>query len=659
MKKLIPFLFLLISNSLFSQSTEDTKMGRATLDELKMDIYEKDSSANALILDEKVFIYSNPKKYYRYTRDYYVRIKFFNKEDLDRGTFRIRVAPGKKTIWKENIEGINNLEGITYNLSEDGTITKDILDTSTALVEKLTEYSNLISFVLPNVKEGSVIEFKYSYTTRSYGILPRQFQSDIPKLKMDYELLNATDYDFYIRLSGMLKPTSKEVRMKKKCVKNKHECYYVHYTFDSIPAFYEEDFMTSRENFISKLSFEREYESNTETGTIKGWESINKSLRKLYRDNVSKTSFFKKRIPKNLVNNGSKLKVATEIYRFIQNHYTWNEFIGLYEKIQFNKVYKEKSASVSEINLSLLNALRAYKIDANIALLSTRDNGRVTKLFPSPESFNYLILLVNIDGKEYYLDASRKHNSFGQIPFECLNGDVRILNLFSHDRWSEDSFWKKLKPITNNKRLIKSEMTFNPEEEAITGKINITSSGYYASGLKESLQNISQDEHLTNLETRNVDLEINNYKNFYINRTDKAFVEDIDFSLDVSDQDDSTIRINPLILYQKKINPFKMKERLFPVDYGYNRREISYINFIVPEGYTVKKIPEYIQYSLPNRAGNYLFRVKKEGNKISILSQLNIPKPQYSSDEYFSLKELYNKIIKAENSYIELEKTTN
>lgn len=655
MKRTFLISFLFIAFYSYSQGSKKISLGNISLDELKMKYYEKDSSAGAVILDEKVHIYSNPKKHYCYTRDYYVRIKFFNKESLDYATFKLQIGiPNRWSSYYKD-EGLDLVEGLSYNLSDDGSITKDALDVENALVEVIDKNTNNNTYIFPNVKTGTVIEFRYTYTTRNAGILNQTFQLGIPKIKMDYELFNATDLNFYIRLNGILKPSLKEIRTQEKCIK-KRTCQYVHYVFDSIPAFYTEKFMTNKKNYVSKLTYTQQYYMYSNSVRLTDWKAIDSKLKSIYKSSIEKTDFFKKRVPVNAVNNGSKLKIANEIFKFIQNHYIWNKRVGLYEGVDYDHIFNKKAASSSAINMALLNALRAFRIDANIGLLSTRSNGKITKLHPSPNSFDYLIVVVKMGDKEYFLDASRKDISFGQLPFECLNEDVRVFYLFNPDPNENSSRWHKIRPIPNNKLLIKSKIEFSPEDEELHGNIDIKRSGYYSTLTKQEIKNTTQDEYLSSIESENVDLEVKNYKNFFIDRVDKAFREKFDFNLFLDDEKSTSIKINPFLLNKYEINPFKMKERLYPVDYGYIRTETFFINFIIPEGYNVIKYPKNLRYDLPNNGGSYLFRVKKDDKKISILSQFQVNKTSYIGEEYQFLKELYNTMIKAHDSQIELQK---
>ena len=116
------------------------------------------------------------------------------------------------------------------------------------------------------------------------------------------------------------------------------------------------------------------------------------------------------------------------------------------------------------------------------------------------------------------------------------------------------------------------------------------------------------------------------------------------------------IRINPFLFNRIKENPFKLKERNYPVDFAHSRSNNYYLNLEIPENYNILKLPENKAISLPNKDGSFILKTVKKGNTITIYLRLNIIKSYYSSEEYYALKELYKQIIISESGYIILEK---
>ena len=65
--------------------------------------------------------------------------------------------------------------------------------------------------------------------------------------------------------------------------------------------------------------------------------------------------------------------------------------------------------------------LRKAGLKANPLVLSTTDNGTLNYVFPSITQLNYLITLVEIDGKNYLMDAAHEYSNINTLPEYCLN----------------------------------------------------------------------------------------------------------------------------------------------------------------------------------------------------------------------------------------------
>ena len=112
MRKIAILLLLLLSTTIYSQKKKPAKLGFTTLDELKMAFYEKDSTANAVVLYENGDLFTHLKNQLLLTTNIYSRIKIFNKKAEDKATIKIR-------LYKE--EKVENIKAITYNLNANET----------------------------------------------------------------------------------------------------------------------------------------------------------------------------------------------------------------------------------------------------------------------------------------------------------------------------------------------------------------------------------------------------------------------------------------------------------------------------------------------------------------------------------------------------------
>ena len=649
MKKIPLLLFLLVSISIFSQKNKSTKLGLTSLDELKMTVYEKDSTANAVVLYEHGNYYTDVQKDHKLRTDFYFRIKILNKNAFDLATISI-------ITFKE--EKIENIRAKTYNLTNIGTMEIDNLQEKDIFKKELNENFTKTSFTLPNIKEGSIIEYTYSVFSHYLQIDDWKFQSEIPKIKSEFDAALLGNYKYNIRLVGFEKLDKDENSVKKNCVNvpgiGVGACLIVSYGMNHIPAFKEESYMTSKNNFESKLVFDLESSTNYR-GEVKKytttWEAAEKSLKSNFLDNqTSKRGFFKRNIPQNILAIEKPLERAKKVYKYIQDYYSWNDkFWNSGSDIRVKEAYEKKSGSVADINLSLYNALNAAEITTYPVMLSTRANGLPTKLFPVTNDFNYFLVKVIIDDKEYFLDATNKFTAFGEVPERCLNGEARVLN------FDDVGYWQEIEQINKTSSTTRIQLKINDEND-FEGDVKIIRTGYSALDKRENLALLTKEQYLENLEGKNSFLLIDDYNHENLYDSDKTLVENFKVRLenDVIDSNTNKLRINPFVLGRRKQNPFKLKERNYPVDFGYPQTIKNFINITIPENYSVSKIPESIAIKLPNNGGSYLLKVNHEGQKINIYSKFSINKSVFSSIEYYYLKEFYKQIIEAESLFIEI-----
>ena len=623
-------------------------MGQTTLDELNMMVYDKDSTASAVVLYEHANVYLDPNYDHNTRTDYYYRIKIFDKTTFDLANITVNQYKEKK---------VKDIKAITYNLTESGAVHKSYLSTDKIYSIKESKNWTTKKFTLPNIKEGCVIEYKYSVISPYLGIADWYFQSSIPKIKSEVDAAILGNYSYNVRIIGYLKLDKDNPSVKKKCVYidgiGDGGCAIYSYGMYNIPAFKEEDYMLSKKNYISRLAFDLKTYTNTR-GQIERytttWKEADRKLKKIFLNNqTSKKSFFKKNLPESVLNTTDDLERAKSIYSFLQNHFTWNEEYWNSEDEKIKQAFDNKKGSAGEINLSLYNSLKSANIDANLVILSTRNNGIPTALYPVIFDFNYVIVRTIIDGVEYYLDATNIFLPFGQVPQRCLNGEARIMDNSGDSNWVE--LTPKIKTVLyNNTKLILSE------DGSLTGNLTTIRKGYFAISQREKLNSMNEESYLEGFESENPTIEVDEYKVNLEDDLNKPLQQVYAINIFLEEELNNVVRINPFIYNQIKDNPFKLKERNYPVDYAFARKYNSSISITVPDNYKVTQLPKKIAISLPNKGGKFILTTILRDNTIKIYSRLEINRTTYSAEEYYALKEFYKQIIISESKYIMLEK---
>ncbi len=652
MKNKILILLLFFVSYCFAQETKSVKIKQATLKELKTNIYEKDSTAAALVLYEHCNFYLSNRKKVKFTTENYYRIKILTKDGLEKGTFSFGLYKKDK---------VSEIKAFTYNLSNNDSILTSPFKVEDILRNKVQDDYEEIILNLPNVKVGSVIEIKYRVVSSNPNIDPWYFQSDIPKIRSEIHTSVPNYINHLVLLKGSLPLSKKEFSDGKKCFPNQKKrgiCNYSFYGMDSIPRFKEEPFMPNPSNLISKLRFK--LSRYTRKGFVpyfmmRFWFQFDNAYRSyLLKDEKIKKSFFNKIVPDSIKKGENKLEIAKNIYSFVQNHYTWNGYKGGDSKYRFRKRSKKKSGSLNLINISLYNSLQELGIECYYTILATRGYGLPEREVPEFENFNYTLIKAVIDEKEYFLDAANKKLAFGDLSPITLNGEARVLD------FEGNSDWQKIAPKDISTKNSVINVSFD-DEMNLEGKMLVRREGINAYITREKYIELGEEKYLEGIEEEISNINIDSFKIKNLKNLDDTLIETQEISISNEDlnteiDSENLIRFSPVFFDQLSINPFKANERNFNLDFIYQRKNIYRLSIKIPDNYKITKLPKNLGLKLPNNGGNYIYKISKSNNKITLYIKFYIKKDLFSTEEYFYLKKLYEQIILAEAAYIELQK---
>lgn len=161
---------------------QDFKYGRVSKEELQEKVHPSFPEANAAILyrDNYSHFEYNKQDGFLLVSEFHERIKIYNSEGFKNGTRQISLyKDGNKE------EKLNGLRAVTYNL-EDGKIRENKLDNDDIFEEEQSKYSDVVKFTMPNLKEGTVVEYKYTVQSPFLGNLDEvRFQERIPVNKAE------------------------------------------------------------------------------------------------------------------------------------------------------------------------------------------------------------------------------------------------------------------------------------------------------------------------------------------------------------------------------------------------------------------------------------------------------------------------------------------
>lgn len=655
---MLRILLIALTTIVFLQSNaQDFSFGKISKEEFQKGNYA--AQAEAIVLQEfgrSRIEYNEIKKELVLRFYYHTKILIKNKEGFDYANFSIPLFKNKKNE-KEILDGV---KGVTYNLLDDGKIEKTELEKKNILTEKASESKDVVKIALSNVKEGSIIELRY--TTESpflYNLESWQFQSYIPKIHSEFvsEIPEICHYN--VNIKGYIKlDQRKELPYDTKISTSTGEIRGTQTTYiaKDIPAFIKEDYMTSPKNFMGTLTFELASFSipfGPSYNYARTWDDVRNQLYESadFGKEINRENLFKTIIPTITKDAVSPSEKAIAIYRYVQSQIKWNKAYGLFAANGVKKALEDRNGNVADINLALISALRAANLDANPVILSTRDNGLPPLFRPAITDYNYTIAHIKIDSTEYLLDASDIHAPFGQLPFRCINYQGNLLTKTGHR-------FVHLKSVIASKvsYIFNGELS---EDGSLHGELITMRNGYAATNKREEIKKYnSLEEYKEKVYEENVNYKINAHEIHHLDNVSQLLSETqkIEFK-NFANKNGNALKFVPFITGRTTKNPFNLDARTYPVDLGSNIEESFVLNIQLPNKYTVKNKPKNVNIALPNRDARYIYIIKENEGMLNVQIQSMINKPLFLPEEYLDLKEFFSHIIQSQTLDITVEQT--
>ncbi len=658
------FVFFLLFFVSFSY-TQNVKFGKVSKEELQEKFYPLDSSAHAAIL------YKKRRTYYDYSQQIgwtlvtkvHERIKIYDKDGYDWATKKISLY--RKGGDKEKV----SIKAVTYNLVNNK-VEKTKLKNNQIFNEDINKYWSQSKLTMPNLNEGSVIEWEYSIRSPYIqNIDDMVFQYKIPLKYIDTQVevpeffvfKNQSKGYFPVNLkkstkSSQIVLTSKD-RTRGTTSFNQDKVPYTsnisHCIQENVPALLEEPFTNNIDNYITSLKYEltayrpknglpKYYNTTWDNVTKTIYESAN------FGEQLKKSSHFKEDLASIMSTSASQNEKIIAIYQFVKNKIKWDNFRGKYTDKGVKKAYKEGVGNAAEINLTLVAMLREAGITANPILVSTRDNG--IPLFPTTQGFNYVIAGVELANGTLLLDATEKHAPPNVLPLRALNWQGRII------RKDGSSAQIDLSPKKYSSKKVYLNVKLD-EDALATGSCRAMYSELMALNYRNNYNKVNNQDLIGKLEKDNENIEISELKVSNEDDISKALAHTFSFETDnqvevIGDK----MYFSPLLFLTERENPFKLENRTYPVDFGAPFEEKYTISIDIPEGYTVESKPENVGYGLPDRMGSFKFATILKGNKLQVLANTKINAPVISPMYYASLKEFYKKLVDKQLEKVVLSK---
>ena len=566
-------------------------------------------------------IYKRFKLDYGSNVEIHERIKIYNKEGLEYSN------------WEILYDDISNLQAYTYNL-ENGVIEKTHVTKESIFKENLYGDYEVTKITFPNVKEGAVIELKYTINIGRWSSVAIQKQIPIKSFRLVIQ--NAQKWmDFKQNPNFPLELVQEE---------NDNDNLVV-FTGKDIPAIKSAPYVNNLDNYKGKLYIRVRNEKDEEN-----WGKLTNELNRAFwfGRRFNSKPFLKKEVEKIIEDRTDSLDMAKDLFAYVKDRMEYNNGYGL-GSYDLKDLYKAKKGDKSDINMLLTYILRWAGFKADPMIVACKHKGEV--LFAEMRSYNATLSALQIGEQFYLLDASETYGKFGQIPIDLMNGYGLIVR--------KDGTSISYPTISTQLSVSRSSLSveLDIENNVVKGSVMNQFTDYLAWSYRDTSEDEEAETISEALEEGYDLLAIENFTEKDIEDPNKPVVISYDFSYENAIEEiNGDVYVAPFLFLGQTENDFTEEERRYPVDIEYPYLENYSINFTIPEGYKVVSLPKGKRISIEDEVGSLVYICSASDTNIQVGLTVKLNYAMIPVEYYGALQSLFSEYVEISKSKIVLTK---
>ena len=581
--------------------------------------YPQDNSL-LLLNDNQLVVYPEGAKEYRYE----IALKILNKSGIE--------------SWKEYTIGYNsNSQKLIIDKSE-------LVKANGTKVKAETNDDNVVVF--SNLEVNDVLHLEYRVQDMSTGKLANHFfdrflfQYRIPSLKNRYCILVPKDKKFdYVVQNGNIEPAISDVEDMK----------LYQWESNNLPAVKSEPYMSALTNVAPTLCF----------SSMKDWKYVSNwyhdlSYSKFNTDYVLKETFAGLLKGKENLPALEKVKI---FYTYILENITYSNVSFLHSNFipqKASRTITTRLGDCKDVSTLFVALCHEAGINANLVLISTRNNGNQTMPLPAV-NFNHCIAQLNLDNKTYYLELTDNKLPFGAALSIDLKSDILPVPYLDN---------------TIGDKLLSMDMPFRPKN-VVQRQHHITlfnkdmqiarKSVYFesnASSLRRSYRNIGSDEQLKKMSQAiasdfTMPIKVTGLK--FTNLDNLADSMLIEYNLDIKNiiQEVAGMKILNLPWTGKfaSLDIVTEETRKYPLElWSFMNDDFNseVMSITLPKGKSFVEIPQNANYDCANASYQLTFDTKTPG-MVFIHRNFKRKTEQVSPEQYSAFREFIHQVSESDN----------
>lgn len=633
MKVYITFLFCLFQITIFCQDKLPA-FGKIDKADLLVSTCSFDSDATAMyLIDRGEVTYDYGLGSVNTETDHWERIKILRETGINYANIKINYYS------KDGAEEISKVEAYVFNLdSSTGNIVTTKVEKAAFYDSRLNDNYSTVAIAFPNVKVGSVIEYRYqSYRKRNIEIKNWIFQKRIPSRYSEYTVYFPNSFEFTTLITR-----------RQPMENNLNDSRHV-YIMRNIPALKPEPYMANFNDYLQRVDFQLSgiTQNGIHTDIFGTWGKITDDW--LGRD------IFGGQLKKNIPNTQdldtllqplkSELERMNTVYRYVQKNMESDGNRTYWSPNGVQSAWEKKRGTVGDINLLLINLLLKAGVNVYPIWASTKEHGHVNIAYPSVAQFNEVLAYVPIGGKEYVLNAADKYS-----PYNLMPHDVQSTRCFVLDK-DKSLGWIIL---NDGSQKLQNSVVLNANMD-VTGKVSgeavVNSYGY------------ARSIHLASYKKGNI-------KSRFNHEGIKAE------KVTVTGADEDTLPLKQKVIFTGNLektgdyyflpynlfsgmatkNLFTANERQSDIDFNYLQAYSIIGSYTIPEDFTFEELPKNTHLILADSSISVKRTMESTGNKVTFNLRIDYNRQQYFAQEYPDIKEFYKKMFSLLNEKIVVKK---
>jgi len=619
--------------------------------DLKATSYVKNPSEAAEILFKSYHYYITDGQL---NLDVISRVKIYKKDQAEKFLNQeIYTYDGKNN----KSERVTSLKVYTYNLVNDKVETTTVEKNSKYKSKESKNYT-VTKFAFENVKDGSIVEYKYSILSPYVWSIDKITVEDIvPTRRFDYVLDFPKYLGFNIDYKGSLTPKNRDVSDR---TIYGGEYYTYRFGYENIAPYRDEKYVHNIDNYRTSIRAELNSTNITRTpgaygsGDLGGfksyavsWSDIRKQLydSEYFGEQLKKKSYVKDLLPADIKNIASPEEKAAAILKYVQKNYTWNNYytVGAEEGKGLKNLLETKVGSSGEINILLILLMRSAGLEAQPVVLSTIGRGLLLDHSPSVNQLNYVLAILDIAGTPKIYDATSKMTIPNLIRPSALNYNGYIMTEKEAKKVNIFCPGKSVTYLTVDAKLNPTgsvEGSFSDKDTMLYAMMNNESYNEDKIAYQKESYKDRYTFPFTNIKTELLD--------------NNDFQTSFDFDSDTFvDGIGGKLVFNPLLFLYNKSHQFdQTDERRSPIELYTGYDKIKKVTITLPDGYIFENVPKSKKFRTEDNAIQYVYKVTQEGNKLTVETTTTVEDPVYPKEYYPAFKQIFDNITKMEGQVV-------